>query len=153
MKSAYYTAVTANAYRIAMDLYTADSSAYKLPQELLRELDSVSHREYGTGFYFDQPTEEANLCTQPGYLREKAYLAMASDDQPAEGRPLFLQRNKFSVGDTIELLQPGKTGVPFVVNALYGPDGAPLESVPHPGMPFCLDTPAPIRPGDILRGV
>ena len=152
MKSAYYTAVTANAYRIAMDLYRADSSAYTLPPELLRELDSVSHREYGTGFYFDAPAEEANLCTQPGYLREKAFLAVASDNQPADGTPLFLQRNKFSVGDTVELLQPGKTGIAFTVSALRAPDGTPLASVPHPGMPFSLDTPVPITAGDILRG-
>ena len=152
MKSAYYAAVTANAYRIAIDRYLQNPAAYTTDPALLREVESVSHRAYGTGFYYTAPHDDANLCTETGYLREKAYLATAEDAPRADGKLYFLQRNKFSVGDTVELLSPGKVGVPFVVTAMYAPDGTPLSAVPHPGMPFTIDTPVPVLPGDILRG-
>ncbi|MCQ2771224.1 MAG: U32 family peptidase, partial [Clostridia bacterium] len=77
MKSAYYTAVVTNAYRAAIDGYLNDKNGYTFDKNWLDELDSVSHREYCTGYYFDKPIENAQLCTQPGYMREKAYIAVA----------------------------------------------------------------------------
>ena len=72
MKSAYYTAVVTNAYRMAMDRYQKDPAAYSFDPRLMRELESVSHREYCTGFYLDSPMENPQLVTMDGYLREKA---------------------------------------------------------------------------------
>jgi putative protease len=71
MKSAYYTSVVTNCYRIALDdLYGGNSGI--TTESLLYELDSVSHREYCTGYYFDRPGNEANLTTLNGYIRDKA---------------------------------------------------------------------------------
>ena len=61
MKSAYYTAVVTNAYRMAMDAYTADPEGYAFNPEWLTELESVSHRTYGTGFYLDDPMNNPQL--------------------------------------------------------------------------------------------
>ena len=69
MKSAYYTAVVTNAYRAAIDAYIKEGENYRFDECWLRELDSVSHREYCTGYYFDDPMQNAQTCTQPGYLR------------------------------------------------------------------------------------
>ncbi|MBR6708697.1 MAG: U32 family peptidase, partial [Clostridia bacterium] len=91
MKSAYYTAVVTNAYRMALDAYAADPAAYRYDPAWLRELESVSHREYCTGYYFDDPAVTDHRATVPGYLREKAYLATVRDYDPATGIATFIQ--------------------------------------------------------------
>ena len=139
MKSAYYAAVTTNCYRMAIDAYLAGKP---FDPELLTELDSVSHREYSSGFYYGKP----GLCSEPGYIREKAYLATALDSRR------FIQRNKLSVGDKAELISPNKTGRPFIIGAMYDINGNPIESMPHPQTEFLMDVPFDVSAGDIVRG-
>jgi hypothetical protein len=79
MKSAYYAAVTANAYRMAIDAYERDPEGYTFDPAWLDEVESVSHREYGTGFYFDDPMQNPQLVSACGYLREKAYFSTATE--------------------------------------------------------------------------
>ncbi len=167
MKSAYYTAVVTNAYRMAIDAYRRDPASYAYDPAWLSELESVSHREYGTGFYFDDPMQNPQLVSACGYIREKAYFSTAIeyDDGEAEalraaGVPLetdqgtlyrFIQRNKVSVGEGAEMISPGKIGCAFDVCELYGPDGAPLESTPHPSMIYWCRVPFEVKLGDIMR--
>lgn len=162
MKSAYYTAVVTNAYRMALDAYAADPAGYRFDPAWLRELESVSHREYDTGFWFDRSTDNPKLCTKPGYLREKAYFATASAQPPAlpaalveqnaDGRLyLFLQRNKLCVGECAELVSPNAIGRPFIAREMYDIEGNPIESCPHPYMQFLLRVPFEVHEGDILR--
>lgn len=152
MKSAYYAAVVTNAYRMAIDAYQKGPAAYRFDPAYLRELESVSHRDYGTGYWFDTPREEANVCTHTGYIREKAYIATALSYDAESGRATFVQRNKVSAGEVAELISPGRVGRPLTVCELCDADGAPIESAPHPGMIFSLRAPFPVQPGDILRG-
>jgi putative protease len=160
MKSAYYTAVITNAYRMAMDAYVRDPQGYRFDEALYREVESVSHREYCTGYWFDDPRTEPQLCENPGYIREKAYFATAEEAVLPEGLAAeteggrlycFMQRNKLSVGDAAELLTPGRVGKPFIVTELYDEAGAPIESAPHPLMHFWARVPYTVLPGDILR--
>ena len=162
MKSAYYTAVVTNAYRIAIDAYLADPEHYIFDPALMRELESVSHREYCTGFYFDDPMENPQLTTIPGYIREKAYLATAAPEElalPAGLAPVseegvlcpFVQRNKICRGDAAELLSPGRLGVSVTIRQLYDEQGTPIESAPHPYHKFFTRLPFPVSEGDILR--
>ena len=151
MKSAYYAAVTANCYRMAIDAYEKDPTGYAFDERLYTELESVNHREYCTGYFFDHPMKTPQLVTKGGYLAEKAYLAYALSYDEATGLATFVQRNKFSVNDTVELLTPGKVGAPFTVEALFDEAGEPIESVPHPYMTFRLKTPFAVKEGDILR--
>lgn len=151
MKSAYYTAVTANTYRMAIDAYSADPSQYCFDPRWLRELESVSHREYATGFYYDLPGTDPKLVTMPGYMREKAYLAHAAADSDGKGAR-FIQHNKVKLGDTVELITPGQPGRQFTVTDLQNAQGEPIESAPHPLMEFTLSVPFAVREGDILRG-
>ncbi len=158
MKSAYYTAVVTNAYRMAMDKYMADPDAYIYDEAWGRELESVSHREYCTGYYLGLPHDEAQLCTKDGYIREKAYFATAED------RPLpealagqkdiypFIQRNKVKLGDGAEIISPGRVGAAFDVVELYDQSGTPIESAPHPGQHFFCRVPFGVQAGDIMRG-
>lgn len=149
MKSAYYAAVVTNTYRMAMDAYAAGNYVYDPAWE--RELDSVSHRPYHTGYYFDQPTEQANVTEYPGYLRENAYLAIVRSYDEETGVALLQQRNKYSCGDAVELLTPGSIGRPFVAGEMWNEEHEPIEAVPHPQMKYYMKMPFPVKPGDILR--
>lgn len=167
MKSAYYTAVVTNAYRMAIDSYAADPESYTFDPIWYRELESVSHREYCTGYYLDSPMQNAQLTSQTGYIREKAYFATAVECDREESEALanagielenengrlyrFIQRNKVKIGDSAELISPSKTGRPFTVAELYLPDGSLIESAPHPSMIFWCRVPFEVLEGDIMR--
>ena len=151
MKSAYYTAVVTNTYRMAIDAYLADPANYRFDQLWARELDSVSHREYATGFYFDRPLDDAKTCTTPGYLREKAYLAIAESYSENTGLALFVQRNKSVKGAPVELISPGKCGRAFTLDEMYDESMTEIDSAPHPFMKFFAKVPFEVKPGDILR--
>ena len=161
MKSAYYTAVISNAYRMAIDAYLRDPAGYVFDEALYREVESVSHREYATGFWFDDPRENAQLCTESGYIREKAYFATVVErgnapaglvEENEQGVLCRLrQRNKLSLGDRAELLTPGRVGIPLYVGELYDENGTPIESAPHPLMEFYTRLPHAASAGDILR--
>ncbi len=149
MKSAYYTAVVTNTYKMALDSYF--SGEYQYNPAWLEELLSVSHREYATGYYFSDSYTDANTATNNGYIKEKAYLAVATGYNAELSEAEFTQRNKMSLGDKIELLTPGKTGVEMTVNALYDENHNPIEDTKHPYMKFYMKVDREIRPGDIIR--
>ena len=149
MKSAYYTAVTTNAYRMAFDRYMADPGNYVYDPAWKNELESVSHREYNTGYFFGNPILDANVCEFNGYLREKAYIAQALSYE--DGVATFIQRNKVCVDDKVEVISPGKCGVAFDIEWMTDEDGGTIESAPHPGMIFKINAPFEILPGDIIR--
>ena len=167
MKSAYYTAVVTNAYRMAIDSYMADPENYTYDPALLRELESVSHREYCTGYYLDMPIENAQLGTQTGYIRDKAYFATATEYDENEAKRLadcgialeneqgklfrFIQRNKVKIGDSAEIISPSKIGAPLTVTELYLQNGEAVESAPHPSMIFWARVPFEVYEGDIMR--
>ena len=163
MKSAYYAAVVTNAYRMAIDAYLRDPSDYKFDERLMRELESVSHREYCTGFYLDDPMENPQMSTINGYIREKAYFATALNPDelcaPAalaleneNGRLYpFIQRNKIKLDDSAEIISPSKIGRPFKVTELYDESGEPIESAPHPSQKFFVRVPFDVLEGDIIR--
>ncbi len=152
MKSAYYTAVVTNTYRMALDAYTKDPKNYKYDPVWMYELNSVSHREYDTGYYFDDPMNDAKTVTEGGYLREKAYIATAISYDEKTRRATFLQKNKVVKGQKAELLTPGKAGVGFTVGDMFDADGAEIGSAPHPGMIFDMVMPFDVKKGDIIRG-
>ena len=163
MKSAYYTAVVTNAYRMAIDAYLADTEGYTFDEKLYVELESVSHREYSTGYYLDNPTEAAQLTKDVGYIRDKAYFATAVEyfesDIPESleyenknGKlALFMQKNKVVLGDAAEVISPGFIGRALTVSELYAEDGEPIEAAPHPFMKFWVRVPFGVREGDIMR--
>lgn len=167
MKSAYYTAVVTNAYRMAIDAYFEDPENYKYDPAWFRELDSVSHREYCTGYYLDDPIDNPQLTSTNGYIREKAYFATATDINTDEEEDLkqrgielenengklyrFIQRNKVSVSDRAEVISPRKIGKPFTVEEMYSQFGEKIESAPHPSMIFYCRVPFFVSAGDIMR--
>ena len=149
MKSAYYTAVVTNTYKMALDSYF--SGNYEYDPLWYRELESASHRDYATGYYFSDSHTDANLASTAGYIKDKAYLAMALSYDKESGMAFFTQRNKMCLGDEIELLTPGKVGVKFTVTDLKDENGEPIAATSHPYMNFYMRVPFEIKPGDIIR--
>ena len=149
MKSAYYTAVVTNTYKMAVDSYFNGDYSYN--PAWYRELESVSHRDYATGYYFSDSHTDANLAETNGYIREKAFLAVAVSYNKKSGLAEFSQRNKMTLDDNIELLTPGKVGEAIKILELFDADMNPIPSTPHPYMTFFLRTDKEIKPGDIIR--
>ena len=151
MKSAYYTAVVTNTYKMALDSYFGGNYAYD--PLWYRELESVSHREYNTGYYFADSRTDANLDTAGGYMRDKAYLAVCLGYDEERGEAIMEQRNKMVLGDSVEYLTPGSVGAPLVFDALYDEAHNEIDATRHPYMRFYMRTETKLRAGDILRAV
>jgi putative protease len=149
-KSAYYTAVITNAYRMAVDGYLQNpSDSYKPEQWIVDETRKVSYREYGTGFYYEAPEINANVSYEGGYRRE--WDVMAVVEKCEDGWIYIEQRNKFSVGDTLEALEFGKKPVSFTVTEMTDLDGEALESTPHPMMKAKIRSDLILESGALLR--
>jgi putative protease len=151
MKSAYYTAVVTNTYKIAMSSYLDGNYAYD--PVWMDELCSVSHREYATGYYFSNSFTDANIASNNGYLKEKAYLAVVLSYDEASGRAILSQRNKLESGQHVAYLTPGKVAVPLVIEDLKNEAGEEILSAPHPYMTFSAKLPFAVKSGDIIRGM
>jgi putative protease len=129
-----------------------DPEGYVYDDRLLAELETVSHREYCTGYYFDEPSYENNTVTNMGYIREKAYLARVISYDKETKRAYLFQRNKMVNGQTAELVTPGKFGIPFTVRNMTDKYGNPIDSAPHPLMEFYIESDIEMHEGDLIRG-
>ncbi len=147
-KSSYYVAVTTNAYRCAVDEYmAAGRQDYTPSQWVLDEVGKVSHREYSTGFYFGTPPGQ--VLHNGGYVREYEVAAVVTGYE--DGQLIVSQRNKFVAGCELEVLVPKSAPETLPVTEMFGEDGQPIESAPHPMMtvriPYAKELPA----GALLR--
>lgn len=150
MKSAYYTAVVTNTYKMAIDSYF--SGKFEYDPLWYKELLSVTHRDYHTGYYFDSSFENANTVPNNGYNKEKAYLATVLEYNEEQGIAKLSQRNKMTRGEPIEYLTPGSVGKVIEIAELYDEQMQPIESTPHPYMIFYMKTDVRLKAGDIIRG-
>lgn len=149
-KSAYYTAVTAGAYRAATDLMWRDPEHYRCPDWLREEVTKVSHRDYTTGFLFGPP--EAGQCYETGgYIRRWEVAGVVTGYDAENRRLLCVQRNKFAVGQPLELVLPLQEVRTFTPEKLYDAEGLPVNCVPHAAAPFMMDYPEPLPQGTLLR--
>ncbi|MDO4494575.1 MAG: U32 family peptidase [Clostridiaceae bacterium] len=150
-KSAYYTAVSVNAYRCALDDYEASgfSSDYKPEQWIVDEVKKVSNRRYCTGFYFSDPMDDAQIFYEGGYVREWDVAAIA--DRWENGVLYASQRNRFFEGDELEIMIKGKKPFKVTVRNLKNADGEKIDNAPHPMMSLSFDCPEPVPSGAYLR--
>ena len=147
-KSAYYTAVTVNAYRHAIDDYLSEGENFILKPWIREELEKISHREYSTGFYLGG--EPGQAVHSGGYIRHYNQVAVC-EEYLDETTSVITQRNKFLVGDTLDILPPD--GVPFetVCLSLTNAEGEAVESAPHPMERLIIKADKPIPAGSLLR--
>ncbi len=153
VKSAYYTAVTANAYKNELSAYLADPDGYKFNPKSLNEVEGVSHRGYCTGYFYTSPLDNAQIWGEGGYIRDKAFLATVESYDPETKRATLVQRNKVVEGEKAQVISPGKSFEEIRLCDLRDTDGNSIESAPHPKMLYTIAAPFELHPGDIIRGI
>lgn len=151
MKSAYYVATVVSAYRTALDHYLADPDNYQYDPAWFTELCKASHREFTHGFYYNKPSAEDQNYQSSDYIREYSFVGMVKGVEPETGFALVEQRNKFSIGDEIEIFGPGVPFTKEVITEMYNQDGEPVESAPHPQQIIKLKLSTPVKENYILR--
>ena len=151
MKTALYVATVARAYRRAIDDYQKDPKLYEANLDWYREeIAKCVNREFTTGFYFGKPDASSQIYENSTYVKDYTYLGtVASVDDRGYAR--IEQKNKFSVGETIEVMKPDGTNREVVVKAIYAEDGTPQESAPHARQMVDVDLGLAMDPYDILR--
>lgn len=135
-KSAYYVSVITNAYRMAVDIFREDPDNYVLPEEVRSEVFKVSHRDYCTGFFFGHPSDCRQYYEDSGYIRE--YDVCAVVEKCADGRIFARQRNKFCLGEELEILAPCHKPVKYTVTELMNAEGEQIENTCHADMEFSM---------------
>lgn len=151
MKTALYVATVARTYRLAIDEFLEDPQLYKSRIPFYKsEISKCTYRQYTTGFFFGKPDENTQIYDSNTYVKEYTYLGIV-DGANEEGLYHIEQRNKFSVGETIEVMKPDGTNLEVVVKAIKDEDGNPMESAPHPKQQLYIDLGAELSKYDILR--
>ena len=151
MKSAYYVATVVSAYITALDHYLADPDNYQYDPAWFTELCKASHREFTHGFYYNKPSAEDQNYQSSDYIREYSFVGMVKGVEPETGFALVEQRNKFSIGDEIEIFGPGVPFTKEVITEMYNQEGEPVESAPHPQQIIKLKLSTPVKENYILR--
>ena len=143
-KSAYYAAAVTAAYRHAID---AAAAGKPMDSVWRAEVEKVSHRPYSTGFWFGQPGQYTGDAR---FIREWQVVAVVTACDAAGNATLSL-RNKFSVGDELELVGPDVAATPFTAGEMTDADGFPITQPRTPQMVFHMKLPKPVPPLSILR--
>ncbi len=147
-KSAYYTAVTTNAYRNAVDGYVASnfSNEYRPEEWIVEELNKISHRPYGTGFYYGKPSQ---YLKAGGYIR--SYEVAAVVEKWEDGWLKLSQRNRFFVGDTLDVLPVDGKPFDFTIEHMEDENRLPISLAPHPTMTVWVPCDQPMKKGTLFR--
>ncbi len=151
MKTALYVATVARTYRLAIDEFLESPELYKSRIPFYKsEISKCTYRQYTTGFFFGKPDENTQIYDSNTYVKEYTYLGIV-DEADSEGLYHIEQRNKFSVGETIEVMKPDGTNLETVVRRIKDEDGNDMESAPHPKQQLYIDLGVPLSKYDILR--
>lgn len=131
MKTALYVATVARTYRKAIDDYLEDPKLYEEHMPWYRtQIASCTYRQFTTGFFYGRPDENTQIYDNNTYVKEYTYLGIVGEVD-AEGRCRIEQRNKFSVGEQIEIMKPDGQNVEVTVKRILNEDGEEQESAPH----------------------
>lgn len=131
MKTALYVATVARTYRKAIDDLLDSEEKYRENMEWYRrEIAQCTYRQFTTGFYFGKPDENTQIYDNSTYVRESIYLGMA-DAVYDDGSIAIEQKNKFCVGDEIEVMKPDGRDIQVKVTSIRNEEGGEMESAPH----------------------
>ena len=150
MKTALYVATVARTYRKAIDDYQKDPELYKKNMPwYLEQISNCTYRQFTTGFFFGKPDETTQIYDSNTYVKEYTYLGIVGEER--DGTYRIEQRNKFSVGETIEVMKPNGENISVEVKRILDEDGNEQESAPHPKQVLYVDLGMPLEQYDILR--
>lgn len=151
MKTALYVATVARTYRKAIDDYRTSPELYRQNMDWYRQqIMGCTYRQFTTGFFFGRPSDESQIYDNNTYIRDYTYLGII-EGRNAQGLYQIEQRNKFSVGEEIEVMKPGGDNLTVMVRGITDEDGNPVESAPHPKQKLYLDLGIELDQYDILR--
>ena len=151
MKTALYVATVARTYRKALDDYAESPEKYEANMPwYLDQISNCTYRQFTTGFFYGKPTEETQIYDSNTYVKEYTYLGIVGE-RNEKGWYKTEQRNKFSVGEMIEVMKPDGRNVEVTVKAIYDEDGNSMESCPHPKQTLYIDLGMDLDQYDILR--
>lgn len=161
MKTALYVATVARTYRMALDDYKESEELYRSRLPFYKEeIAKCTYRQYTTGFFFGKPNENTQIYDSNTYIKEYTYLgiignevdrsSIVKDDNVGVLYEIE-QRNKFTVGEQIELMKPDGTNVEVTVMEIFDEDGNKMESAPHPKQKLFINLETKLDKYDILR--
>ena len=151
MKNALYVATVARTYRKAIDDCKKDPGLYRQNLDWYKEeIGKCTTREFTTGFYFGKPGEDAQIYQNSTYIKNYIYLGTV-ETVGENGLVQIEQKNKFSVGETLEIMKPDGRNLMARVRGIYSEEGETMESAPHARQKLFLDLSEPAEPGNILR--
>ena len=151
MKTALYVATVARTYRKAIDDYLESPELYKKNMDWYKdEIGKCTYRQFSTGFYFGKPTHENQIYDSNTYINEYIYLGTILD-KDSDGQVLIQQKNKFCVGDEIEIMKPDGRDIITKVIGMKNERGEAVESCPHSKEMIWLDLSVKPEICDILR--
>lgn len=151
VKTSYYTATIIKAYREEIDKYFADPQNYMFSEEQYEELCKVSHRPYSTGFYLGKPTADEQVYTDSSYIRNYDLIGMVESYDEKTGIAEISQRNRFFVGDEIEIITPEN---PFFIEKVQWMENDKHERIDvanHAAMTIFMPVSKPVAKGAMLR--
>ncbi len=132
MKTALYVADVARTYRQAIDDYFESPELYESKKGYyMDEISKCTYRQYTTGFFYGKTTHESQIYDNNTYVRKYVYLGIVRDVTP-DGYAVMEQRNKFCVGDRVEVMKPDGRDVVATVEAMRDEQGQLMTSCPHP---------------------
>lgn len=150
MKTELYVATVARAYRMAIDDCLRSRELYEEKKDFyLSEVKKCTYRSHTTGFFFGKTTKDSQIYDSNTYIQNYIYLGTVEEVKGKEA--LIEQKNKFSVGDIIEIMTPEGENIKAQVLSMRDTDGNEMTSCPHPRQRFYLSLSKEARPYDILR--
>ena len=151
MKTALYVAAVTRTYRQALDDYYADPALYErnIPY-YQEEIAKCTYRQFTTGFFYGPTTHETQIYDNNSYVKEYTYLGIIREITD-DGQAVLEQRNKFCVGETIEIMKPSGGNAACVVRQIQDEDGNEMESCPHPKQKIYVRFDIQPEPFDLLR--
>lgn len=151
MKTALYVAVVTRTYREAIDDFYKDPELYakKIPH-YQEEIAKCTYRQFTTGFFYGPTTHETQVYENNTYIKGYTYLGLIAG-QNADGLYGLEQKNKFAVGEIVEIMKPSGENIPVVVKRITDEEGTDMESCPHPKQKIFVDLGMELNPFDLLR--
>ena len=149
MKSVYYVAATVKAYREAIDAYMASPENYKFDSRWLEEVSKPSHRQFYTGFYFDNE-ENKQIQSSSSYIRNYDVIGVVKSYDKETGIATIEHKNKAVEGDVVEVLRPVGPNAIITLNDLHNEKGEKIDSAPSSKMIYTAKVEEELEENDIL---
>ena len=158
MKNPLYVASVARTYRCAIDDYFESPELYESKKGVYADqISMTTFRPYGTGFFYGNPGSDGQIYDGTTYKSKAVYLGSIETAEPQGDNTVvtFMQKNKFSVGDEIQVMKPDGTNLKAKAVKMFGPDGTEMENCPHASemIKAVLECGKETRPeaGDVIR--